>query len=156
VAATAFFAFQNFLRTHSRIRIFWFLIFMGALQWTICDLFWASYEVILARPVPDLPYVDILLFLKVVPFTAAIAIAPHREQTVQYRVFGLLDVFVLMVYALYLFVFGVFAYRFLPGAQDTYNFYFNLADAIGNQTLVLAAGIAVLFARGRWRSIYAL
>jgi signal transduction histidine kinase len=156
VAAITIFAFRNFLHTHSRVRIFWFLIFAGALQWTICDSIWTFYEVLLARPVPDLPFIDMLLFLKVVPFTAAIAIVPDREHDAQFRVFGLLDVFVLMVYALYLFVLGVSAYRLLPGAETTYNFYFNLADAIGNQTLVIASAIAVLFSRRNWRGIYLL
>jgi signal transduction histidine kinase len=156
VAAAAVLAFQNFLRSHSRTRIFWFLISAGALQWTVSNAIWAVYEVLLARPVPDLPLIDILLFLKVVPFTAAIAIAPDRERGAQFRVFGLLDVFVLMVYALYLFVFGVFAYRLVPGAQASYNFYFNLADALGNQTLVIATGIAVLCARSHWRVLYQL
>jgi signal transduction histidine kinase len=156
VAAAAALAFQNFFRSHSRVRIFWFLIFVGSLQWTVSNGVWAVYEVLFARPVPDLPLVDILLFLKVVPFTAAIAIAPDRENDAQFRVFGLLDVFVLMVYSLYLFVFGVFAYRLLPGAQASYNFHFNLADAIGNQTLVIVAGLAVLCAQGRWRGVYRL
>jgi signal transduction histidine kinase len=154
VAAATLFALQNSLRSHSRARIFWFLIFAGALQWMVSNGIWATYEVVLARPVPDLPLVDVLLFLKVVPFTAAIAIAPDRENDAQSRVFGLLDVFVLMVYALYLFVFGVFAYRLLPGAQASYNFYFNLADALGNQTLVIATGVAVLCARNQWRGLY--
>jgi signal transduction histidine kinase len=154
VAAAAGLAFQNFLCSHSRLRIFWFLIFTGALQWTVSNAIWAVYEVLLARSVPDLPLIDILLFLKVVPFTAAIAIAPDREHDAQFRVFGLLDVFILMVYALFLFVFGVFAYRLLPGAQASYNFYFNLADALGNQTLVVATGIAALCAPGRWRALY--
>jgi signal transduction histidine kinase len=154
VVATTVFAFRNFLRTHSRARIFWFLIFVGALQWTVSNAIWATYEVVLARPVPDLPLVDILLFLKIVPFTAAIAIAPDRESDDQLRVFGLLDVFVLMVYAFYLFVFGVFAYRLLPDAQASYNFYFNLADALGNQTFLMATGLAVLCARNHWRRLY--
>ncbi len=154
VAAATSFAFRNFLRSHSRARIFWFLVFAGALQWTVSNAIWATYEVVFAKPVPDLPLVDILLFLKVVPFTAAIAIAPDRENDGQFRVFGLLDVFVLMVYALYLFVFGVLAYRLLPGAQASYNFYFNVADALSNQTLVIATGIAVLGARNHWRPLY--
>src|SRR5271156_1937428 len=79
VLAVMIFAFRNFLHAHSRVRIFWFLIFVGSLQWTICDGIWAFYEVLLARPVPDLPFIDMLLFLKVVPFTAAIAIVPDRE-----------------------------------------------------------------------------
>jgi signal transduction histidine kinase len=156
VAAAAVVAFGNFLRSHSRTRIFWFLIFAGSLQWAVSNAIWAFYEVLLAKPVPDLPFIDILLFLKAVPFTAAIAIAPDREQDAQFRVFGLIDVFVLMVYALYFFIFGVFAYRLLPGSQAIYNFYFNVADAIGNQTLIVATGIAALCARGSWRQLYRL
>ncbi|MGB7731890.1 MAG: hypothetical protein WBL50_27995, partial [Candidatus Acidiferrum sp.] len=41
VAAATSFAFRNFLRSHSRARIFWFLIFAGALQWTVSNAIWA-------------------------------------------------------------------------------------------------------------------
>jgi signal transduction histidine kinase len=156
VAATTFLAFQNFLGSHSRVRIFWFLFFTGSLLWTVSNGIWAVYELWFAQPVPDVPVVDILLFVKVVPFTAAITIAPDRDQDAQFRAFGLLDVFILMLYSLYLYTFGVFAYRLLPGAVDTYNFYFNLADAIGNQTLIVVAGLAVLRAKGQWRGLYRL
>jgi signal transduction histidine kinase len=154
VAAATILSWLNFLRSHSRVRIFWFLIFTGSLLWTISNGIWALYEVWLARPVPDVALVDILLFVKVVPLTAAIAMAPDREQDVHLRAFGLLDVFVLMIFSLYLFAFGVFAYRLLPGAVATYNFHFNLADAIGNQILVVVTGIAALRATGSWRVLY--
>ena len=156
IAAATIFAFRNFLQSHTRTRIFWVLIFIGSFLWTVSNGIWAIYEVLLARPVPDLPIVDILLFLKVVPLTAAIIIAPNRGEEPHFRAFGLLDVFVLMVFSLYLFAFGVFAYRLLPGATDTYNFYFNLADAVGNQTLVIAAGVAALRAKAQWRSVFRL
>ena len=156
IAAAAIFAFRNFLQSRSRTRIFWVLILIGSFLWTVSNAIWAIYEVLLARPVPDLPIVDILLFLKVVPLTAAIIIAPNRGEEPHFRAFGLLDVFVLMVFSLYLFAFGVFAYRLLPGAADTYNFYFNLADAVGNQTLVIATGVAALRAKAQWRSVFRL
>jgi signal transduction histidine kinase len=155
VAAVTLLSFKNFLHSRSRVRIFWFLIFTGSLLWTISNSIWAIYELWLARPVPDVAIVDILLFVKVVPLTAAIAIAPDR-QPAHFRAFGLLDVFVLMIFSLYLFAFGVFAYRLLPGAAGTYNFYFNLADAIGNQILLIATGIAVLRSHGYWRALYRL
>jgi len=155
VAAITLLSFKNFLHSRSRTRVFWFLIFTGSLLWTISNSIWAIYELWLAKPVPDVAIVDILLFVKVVPLTAAIAIAPDR-QSAHFRAFGLLDVFVLMIFSLYLFAFGVFAYRLLPGAAGSYDFYFNLADAIGNQILLIAAGIAVLRSRGYWRALYRL
>jgi len=156
IAAATIFAFRNFLQSRSRTRIFWVLILIGSFLWTVSNAIWAIYEILLARPVPDLPIVDILLFLKVVPLTAAIIIAPNRGEEPHFRAFGLLDAFVLMVFSLYLFAFGVFAYRLLPGAATTYNFYFNLADAVGNQTLVIAAGVAALRAKAQWHSVFRL
>jgi len=156
VATATVLAFQNFLHSSARGRIFWFLVFTGSLLWTASNGIWALYELWFSRPVPDVAVVDVLLFVKVVPLAAAIAIAPDREHGAYLRAFGLLDVFVLMIYSLYLFVFGVFAYRLLPGAGASYNFYFNLADAIGNQVLVIAAGFAALRSSGQWRVLYRL
>jgi signal transduction histidine kinase len=149
-------SFQNFLHSHLRVRVFWFLILTGSFLWTVSNGVWAVNELGSAHLVPDVPLSDILLFLKVVPLTAAVAIAPDREQDAHFRAFGLLDVFVLMIYSLYLFAFGVFAFRLLPGAEPSYNFYFDVADAIGNQTLVVVVGIAVLRAQGNWRGLYRL
>lgn len=156
VGAAGILAFQNFLQSHARTRVFWFLMFTGSLLWTVSNGIWAVYELGFARPVPDLAVIDILLFIKVVPLTAAVAIAPDKLEERHFRAFGLLDVFVLIVFSLYLFAFGVFAYRLLPGAEATYAHYFNLADAIGNQALAVVTGIAALRARGAWRWVYRL
>lgn len=156
VAAGAVLAFRNFLQSHSRARIFWFLIFAGSLLWAVSNGIWAVYELWFARPVPDLAVIDILLFIKVVPLTAAVAIAPDKLEEKHFRAFGLLDVFVLIVFSLYLFAFGVFAYRLIPGAEATYAYYFNLADAIGNQALVVTTGIAALRTQSEWRGVYRL
>jgi signal transduction histidine kinase len=156
VGAATVISFRNVLQSHTRERIFWLLFCTGSFLWTISNGTWAVCELWFARPVPDVPVVDVLLFLKIVPLTAAIAIAPDRDNEKNVRSFGLLDVFVLMIYSLYLFAFTVFAYRLLPGAEAIYNFRFNAAAAIGNQTLVVVSGIAALRAKGYWRGIYRL
>jgi signal transduction histidine kinase len=154
VAAVTFFSLQNFLRSHSRVRIFWFLIFTGSLLWTVSSVIWSLYEIWFARPVPDAPVVDVLLFVKIVPLTAAVAIAPDRNQNSRFRAIGLLDVLILMLYALYLFAFCVFAYRLLPAAIGTYDFYFNLSDTIGNQIFTIVTGVALFRSQGQWRGVY--
>ncbi|MGB7845318.1 MAG: HAMP domain-containing sensor histidine kinase [Candidatus Acidiferrum sp.] len=154
IGVTAFLSFQNFLRGHSRVRIFWFLIFAGSLLWTASTAIWSIYEIWFSLPVPDAPVVDILLFVKVVPLTAAVALAPGRKHNSRFLAFGLLDVFILMLYALYLYAFCVFAYRLLPGSTATYNFYFDLAAAMGNQIFTIVAGIALFHAQGHWRGLY--
>ena len=155
-ALASIFAFQNTRRSHGRLRIFWFVFFFGALAWTVSNLIWSVQEVWLQRSVPDAPVVDILLFLKIVPLCAAALIAPDRSEDSSSRAFGLLDVAILMVYSFYLFQFGVYAYRLIPGANDLYNFYFNVADAIGNLLFVICAAVALLRAQGPWRVIHLL
>lgn len=156
IAATTMLSFQNFLRSQSRARIFWCLVFSGSAIWTASNLIWSFYEIWLRQPVPDLPVVDILLFVKIVPLTAALAAVPDRDQHSPFRTFGLLDVAVLMVYMLYLYVIGVFAYRLVPGAANIYNFHFNIADAIGNQIFLFGAGIALFTSQASWRWLYRL
>lgn len=154
VGAAAALCFQNFLNSHSRVRAFWLLTFVGAALWTASSALWAWHEVWYRRPVPDLPFVDILLFVKIVPFAVAMVIGPDREHDSRFRAFGLLDFSILVTYSLYLYAFGVYAYRLLPGAVDIYNFRFNVANAAGNQVLLMVAGLAVLRARGHWKGLY--
>ena len=156
IGLAAVLAFQNIRKTHARLRIFWFVFFAGVSAFTVSNVIWSVQEVLFARSVPDVPVVDVLLFLKIVPLCAAALIAPDREESLRFRAFGLLDVGILMVYSFYLFMFGVYAFRLVPGATDLYNFYFNLADAIGNQLFAVCTAIAFLRAQGRWRTIHLL
>ena len=156
LVGAAFLAFQNFLRTKARARVFWFLTFTGMVIWAASGALWSFYEVWMRRPVPDSPLADILLFVKIVPLTTAFAAAPHRDRPSPLRALGLLDVSVLMVYALYLYAFGVFSYRLVPGAVDTYNLRFNIAEAIGNLIFLAGAALALLSSQGNWRALYRL
>ena len=103
IAATMLLTFRNFLRSHSRVRIFWGLTFAGMAIWTTSTAIWAFCEVWLKQPVPDSPIGDTLLCVQIVPLTTAFAAAPHRERSSRFRAFGLLDVSALMIYALYLY-----------------------------------------------------
>ena len=79
IGLAAILAFQNIRRSHGRLRIFWFLFCAGTLAWTVSTLIWSVQEVWFDRAVPDVPVVDILLFLKIVPLSAA-AHFPRRAQ----------------------------------------------------------------------------
>lgn len=154
VAATAMLALRNSLLTRARVRAFWMLICAGMALWTASNCIWTICEVMLHRPVPDVPAIDILLFVKIVPLAAAVAIGPDREVDSRFRAFGVLDFSILIVYSLYLYAIAVYAYRLLPGAVGVYNFRFNVASAIGNQLFLIVAGMAVLRSEGYWKGIY--
>jgi len=155
-ALAAFLAFQNARRTHARLRIFWLMFFAGTFAWTASNFIWTLQEVWFSRAVPDVPAVDILLFLKIVPLCAASLIAPDSGRRSRFRTFGLLDAAILSVYSFYLFLFCVYAFRLQPGAGDLYNISFNVADCIGNLLIVLCAAIALLRCRQRWRTLHLL
>jgi signal transduction histidine kinase len=154
VAAATVFSFQNATRSRSRLRAFWLLICFGCGTWLTSLSIWSVYELYLHKPAPDLPFADLLLFLKIVPLTAAIFLEPQKPCVSKFRAFGLLDVSILVVYSLYLFSFCALVYRLLPGAVDVYNFQFNVADAIGNQILLIAVGSAIFRSDGEWKALY--
>jgi signal transduction histidine kinase len=154
IGVTAILTFRNFLHSHSRIRVFWALTFAGLAIWTASTVIWAFYEVWQHQPVPDSPAGDTLLCVQIVPLTTAFAAVPHRERSSRFRSVGLLDVSVLMVYALYLYAFGVFCYRLIPGATQIYDLRFNIADAIGNLIFLAGAAFALLGSEGQWRILY--
>ena len=154
LAAATLLALQNFRRSRANVRGFWLLIFIGALLWLASLALWSIFEVWFRQPDPDLPAVDILLFVKLVPLTAAFALDPHTRHDSRTRTFRLLDVSILMIYSLYLYAFYVFAYRLLPGFAETYNYHFNLTDAIGNQIFSLAAAFYIFRAQGPWRWMF--
>ena len=154
VAAATVLAFQNFRGSRANLRSFWVLLFAGALLWLAGVVLWSIYELWFQRPVPDAPLVDILLFVKLVPLTAAFVLDPHTSHDSRSRTFGLLDVSILMLFSLYLYTFFVFAYRFLPGATDIYNLHLNLAGAVGNLVFTLVAAFYVFRAQGPWRWMF--
>jgi signal transduction histidine kinase len=153
VATAMVLAFQNFTQSQSRIRGFWFSIFLGSAMWVASLVLWSVYELWLRRPVPEIPIADMLLFVKLVPFTAAVVLEPDKSSDSRFRAFGSLDVAILMVYSLYLYTFFVYAYQLLPGGLAIYDFHFNVADAIGHQIFTLATAVALLRSRRSWRSL---
>ncbi len=149
-------ALQNAFRSHGEVRAFWMMLWLGSAMWLSSQLVWSIYELGFRLPVPDSPLVDFLLFLKLVPLTAAAFLDPQKSRDLRLRAFGLLDLAILIIYAFYLFVFFVYAYRMLPGGLDVYNSRFNIADAIGNLLLATLTGLAYFREHGPWRPVFRL
>ena len=52
----------------------------GGLLWSATLALWTWYEVILRQTIPD-PFIgDVILFVHVVPFIAAVALRPHLSE----------------------------------------------------------------------------
>jgi hypothetical protein len=154
VASAAGVMFANGLSGRGRVRVFWLLLSLGFAIWLSSLLMWAYFEVWLRRPIPDLPAGDVLLYLKIVPMISAIAVAPHLEDNSRPRMLGYLDLFLLVSYWLYIYVFWVLCYRLAVNDQGLYNFHFNVIDALGNQIFLVVLGLTAVCTRGRWGILY--
>ncbi|MFI5058028.1 MAG: sensor histidine kinase [Candidatus Acidiferrales bacterium] len=154
VGSAAGVMFANGLASRGRVRVFWLFMSLGFAIWFSSLSLWAYFEVWLRRPVPDLPAGDVLLYLKIVPMISAIAVAPHLEGSSRPRMLGYLDLFLLVAYWLYIYVFWVLCYRIAVNDQGLYNFHFNVIDAAGNQIFLVVLGLSALRTHGPWRILY--
>src|SRR5580704_10506877 len=78
LTATIFFAWKG-VSTRSTLRAFWLLIALGFGMWSVNMFLWVYYEVWLNTPVPSVPIGEFLLFVKLVPMLAALALAPNDD-----------------------------------------------------------------------------
>jgi len=142
------------IRSPGRTRLFWLLIFLGLALWFSYQLFWTYYEVILKQDVPDLCAWDAVLFLHIVPWTAALALRPqvHRDEY-SGRV-GRLDFALLLLWWFYLYVLIVMPWQYV--VPDIPNYNRNLNDLYSAEKFVLLLGLLVcwLTTKGEWRKLY--
>jgi signal transduction histidine kinase len=154
VAAAAILFLGNATRSRGKVRGFWSLMALGFVFWLGSLGLWAYFEVLMQRAIPDSPLGDTLLFLKLVPITAALALEPQTGNAKRPRIFGVLDISFLLIYWLYLYTFWVLVYRLDPNDLGVYNFHFNVVDAVGNALLLVAVSAVALRTQGAWRKLY--
>jgi signal transduction histidine kinase len=158
-SALLFSGFATFvpLASHSRgrIRLFWALIAMGVAFWLIYQLYWTYYEVVLRRDVPDLCTWDVVLFLHIVPFMAALALRPQVPRDEYAARLGQLDFALLLVWWFYLYVLVVLPWQYVVPNVAAYNR--NLNVLYSAEKMALLAGLVVCWtiSRGPWRRLYA-
>ena len=153
LAITTVVMFQN-AAIHSRFRVFWILFGSGCLLWTMNQALWTYYEVILAREVPE-PFVgDIILFIHVVPFMAAVAMRPHRFQAHRKLSLDSVNFLMLLLWWVFLYAFVVFPNEYVILNTPVYSPNYDLLYLLENLVLVLMLGVGATSTRGSWRRIY--
>jgi signal transduction histidine kinase len=151
--ATVFFAMKG-LSARATQRAFWLLIALGFCVLSVNMFLWAYYELWLKRPVPSLPIGEFLLFIKLVPILAALALQPHKERSDRTRLLGLFDLSSLLVCWAYVYVFWAMAYLLAANDLARYNRNSDAADAVGNQVCLLILFFVAIRSRGRWRGFF--
>ncbi|MGB7284254.1 MAG: ATP-binding protein [Candidatus Acidiferrum sp.] len=151
--ATLFFAWKG-LSQWGTSRAFWLLIALGFAMWSVNMFLWVYYEVGVNRPVPSVPVGEFLLFIKLVPMFAALALEPSDERADHPRLLGFFDLSSLLVYWTYVYLFSAMAYLLAGNDLVRYNRNSDIVDAVGNQVFLLILTAVAFRNRGAWRGFY--
>jgi signal transduction histidine kinase len=141
--------------TRGRIQLFWALMTLGMGFWFSYQVLWTYFEVLMRRDVPNPFSGDVVMFLHIVPMTAALALQPHLQADNRTTRLGTLDFALLLVWWLYLYLFAVIPWQYVYPYEAAYNH--NLNTLYLTEKMVFLAGVGVLWIRshGTWRIIYA-
>ena len=143
----------NAVSNRGQMRLFWSLMAAGCLLWSTNLVLWTLYEVVLRRTIPD-PFVgDVILFVHVVPFMAAIALRPHLSDEKKLY-FSTLNFLMLLVWWVFLYAFIVFPDEFVVLNVAVYSPHFDLLYLVENLALLGGLGILAWNTRGAWKAIY--
>jgi signal transduction histidine kinase len=153
ITATLFFAWKG-VSTRGTTRAFWLLLALGFGMWSVNMFLWVYYEVWLNQPVPSIPIGEFLLFIKLVPMLAALALEPNNDSPDRPRLLGLFDLTSLLVYWTYVYIFSAMAYLLAGNDLARYNRNSDIVDAVGNQVFLFVLGVVAFRSRGRWRGFY--
>jgi signal transduction histidine kinase len=138
-----------------RTRLFWVLMMMGTAFWLSYQATWVYYEVLMRSEMPNPFGGDVVLFLHIVPMTAALALQPHLEQDDRTARLGTLDFALLLIWWLYLYLFAVIPWQYVHIREAFYDRNLNILYL--TEKTAFLGGVALLWwrSRGVWKAIYA-
>ncbi len=138
----------------SRSRAFWSLLSLGCVLWTINTALWAYYEVILRQELPEPCIGDVILFLHIATFMAAVALRPHRPRKDRKILLDTLNFLMLLIWWVFLYAFVVFPDQYISLNVNVYTRNYDLLYLIENLVLVCVLGMVASSTRGNWRRVY--
>ncbi len=142
----------NLAGSRGSARKFWLLMTAGAALWLFSSAMWAYLELVRHVDISAPTYLDIILFLHLVPMMAALATVPHEHREVP-SLIGM-PLAMIAVWWMYLYSFVVIPWQYLMPNRLQYGSSFNVLYV--TESLVLIVGWLLLWYRsnGGWRSLY--
>ena len=135
-------------------RRFWALMASGCILWASHQLGWVYREVVRQTTVPDPWFMDVILFLHLIPMIAAIGLRPHRTEGEQKFRVGTLDFLLLLVWWVFLYAFIVFPSQYVSLNVAEYDRTYSALYLMEGGVLVLVLGIAARGAPAGWKVVY--
>jgi len=144
----------NAASPYRRRNAFWMLLALGCALWLAGELVVTYQELQLHRQVESPFPGDILFFLHIVPWMAAVALVPHARKMRETLRYGLLDLVLLATLWLYVYIFAAMPWKTVWPDQDLFRQRDLQVYMVEN--LIVVVGFAVLssHAKGAWRKIY--
>jgi len=144
----------NAVSERGQTRLFWSLLAAGCFLWSVSQGGWVYYEVVLRRELPDPYFGDIVLFIHVVPFMAALALRPHLAQEERKLYFSTLNFLMLLMWWVFLYAFIVFPDEYVAMNVPVYSRNYDVLYLVENLVFLGALGLFMARTRGAWRTIY--
>jgi signal transduction histidine kinase len=135
-------------------RRFWALMGAGCVLWACNQAAWVYFEAFRHTAFPDPSFMDVFLFVHLVPMIAAVGLRPHRSEGEQKFRVGTLDFLMLLVWWVFLYAFVVFPWQYVSLNVAEYDKTFSPLYLVESGVLVLVLGIAAWKASAGWKMIY--
>jgi signal transduction histidine kinase len=135
-------------------RIFWLLLGLGSVFWTINSGTWGYYEVVLRQDLPEPCIGDVILFIHIIPFMAAVALLPHRPRGNRRTVLDAINFLMVLIWWIFLYAFIVFPDQYVKLNVSVYSRNYDLLYLLENLVLVFVLGMVAASTQGAWRRIY--
>jgi len=137
-----------------RQRAFWGLLSAGCFLWAINQGCWTWIEVIRKQDIPDPFLGDVILFVHIVPFMAAVALRSHRPLKDRKVLLDALNFSMLLVWWVFLYMFIVFPDEYVQLNIHVYSKNYDVLYLLENLVLVFVLGMVASSTPGNWRKVY--
>jgi|HubBroStandDraft_6_1064221.scaffolds.fasta_scaffold144809_1 signal transduction histidine kinase len=144
----------NAVSTRGHARGFWLLMAAGCCLWTASLGAWTFFEVVRGQEVPEPFFGDVILFIHIVPFMAAVALRPHRPQEEKKLYFSTLNFLMLLIWWVFLYAFTVFPNQYVSLNSQAYNQNYDLLYLFENLVLLVVLALLTTNVQGPWKKVY--
>lgn len=145
---------SNAVSSQGNARGFWLLMATGCCLWAASLGAWTFFEVVRGREVPEPFFGDVILFIHIVPFMAAVALRPHRPQEEKQLYFSTLNFLMLLIWWVFLYAFTVFPNQYVAMNTAAYNQNYDLLYLFENLVLLAVLGLLTTNVQGPWKKVY--
>jgi signal transduction histidine kinase len=133
---------------------FWLLLATGCGLWFAGNVIWTYIEVIQHTPVPN-PFIgDVIIFLHTVPLIAALALRPHLDKPDRNLSVGNVDLFLLVAFWVYLYLFVVIPWQYIAPDALLYSNRWDNLYSLENFVFIFGLIYLSFSVKGAWRTVY--